>query len=108
MNYKETILVSLNLSSSWQNIRPSYPKIPISITVVMKTLATQGMGLGARAIANQLNTLVDTNGHCAGPRVERWPRIQHVFPFHYELVCMLHERQLAAHLGSNPELLTPD
>ena len=26
MNYEETILVSLNLSSSWQSIRPSYPK----------------------------------------------------------------------------------
>jgi len=25
---KETIVVSLNLSSSWQSIRPSYPKIP--------------------------------------------------------------------------------
>ena len=31
MNYEETILVSLNLSSSWQSIRPSYPKIPIPI-----------------------------------------------------------------------------
>jgi len=28
MNYEETILVSLSLSSSWQSIRPSYPKIP--------------------------------------------------------------------------------
>jgi hypothetical protein len=32
MNYEETILVSLNLSSSWQSIRPSYPKISIYIT----------------------------------------------------------------------------
>jgi len=32
MNYEETILVSLNLSSSWQSIRPSYPKYTSSIT----------------------------------------------------------------------------
>jgi hypothetical protein len=32
MNYEETILVSLDLSSSWQSIRPSYPKISIFIT----------------------------------------------------------------------------
>ena len=32
MNYEETILVSLNLSNSWQSIRPSYSKILIPIT----------------------------------------------------------------------------
>jgi len=32
MNNEETILVPLNLSSSWQSIRPSYPKISIAIT----------------------------------------------------------------------------
>ena len=31
-NYEETILVSLILLSSWQSIRPSYPKIPSFIT----------------------------------------------------------------------------
>jgi len=32
MNNEETILVPLNLSNSWQSIRPSYPKISIYIT----------------------------------------------------------------------------
>jgi hypothetical protein len=38
MNYEETILVSLNLSSSWQSIRPSYPKISINITAIASDL----------------------------------------------------------------------
>jgi hypothetical protein len=35
MNYEEAILVFLNLSSSWQSIRPNYPKMPITIAVGM-------------------------------------------------------------------------
>ena len=32
MNYEKTILVSLNLSSSGQSIKPSYPKIPLNLS----------------------------------------------------------------------------